>query len=296
MKVEITNIYSNEGSASKNLKGDHGQSFYVKIGNEVVLIDTGTNAEILLKNMYELGLSPDTINIIFLTHGHYDHTLGLPGLLDAVKPIKPIPVIGHPGIMEMKLAKIAFIKKDIGFPKLNEEQKQKIDLKLTNKSIELVQGLTTTGEISTRPYRDGSEKSALHYKDNEFVADPVIDDQSVVLDTKEGLVLITGCCHAGLLNTLEHVKRMKNKPIRTIIGGTHMVRFSKQEVSEVADILEQQYESPNLYLNHCTDKLPKPLSFVVKKTKATEILRERFGDEKVKVCPVGTKLTFEIQR
>lgn len=294
MKVVVKNVYSNEGFTSKNLKGDHGQSFYIEIDNNAILIDTGTKGKILLQNMYELGISPDTIDKIFLTHGHYDHTLGLSGLLDAINPANPIPIIGHPGILEKKIAKIAFIKKNIGFPELTEEQKNKIDLQLTLEPVELVNGLTTTGEISIRPYRDGSEKSALHYKDDEFVADPVIDDQSVVLDTKEGLVLVTGCCHAGLLNTLAHVKRMKNKPFKTIIGGTHMVRFSQKEVSEVADVLEQEYGAPDLYLNHCTDNLPKPLSLVVKKTKATELLRERFGNEKVKDCPVGTKLTFKI--
>lgn len=294
MEAIITNVYSNDSLTSKNLKGDHGQSFYIEIDNKSILIDTGTNAKILLQNMHELNLLPEKIDKIFLTHGHYDHTFGLPGLLDVINPTKPIPVIGHPGIMEKKIAKIAFIKKNIGFPELSEEQKNKIDLQLTKEPVVLVNGLTTTGEISIRPHRDGSEKSALHYKDDEFVADPVIDDQSVVIDTKEGLILITGCCHAGLLNTLEHVKRMKNKTIKTIIGGTHMVRFSQNEVSEVADVLEKEYESPDLYLNHCTDKLPKPLSLVVKKTKATKLLREKFGNEKVKVCPVGTKLTFKI--
>ena len=295
MKVEVINIYSNEGFTDKNLKGDHGQSFYIKIGNKVILIDTGTNAKILLQNMQELGLSPDTIEKIFLTHGHYDHTRGLPGLLDTINPTNPIPVIGHPGIIEKKVGKLAFIKKDIGFPELTEEQKNKIDLQLIEEPIELIPGLTSTGEIKTRPHRDGREKSALHVVNDEFVIDPVLDDQSVVIDTQEGLVLITGCCHAGLLNTLEHVKRMKDKPIKVIIGGTHMVRFSQEEVSQVADVLEQEYGLPDLYLNHCTDYLPKPLSLVVKKTQATKLLRERFGDEKVKACPVGTKLTFEMQ-
>ena len=297
MKAEIINVYSNEGSVDKKLKGDHGQSFYVKIDNKNILIDTGTNAEILLRNMHELGLSPDTIDKIFLTHGHYDHTRGLLGLLDAINPTNPIPIIGHPGIMEKKVGKMAFIKKDLGFPELTEEQKKKIDLQLQEESVELVQGLITTGEISTRPHRDGKDKSALHMVKDELVIDPVMDDQSVILDTKEGLVLITGCCHAGLLNTLEHVKRMKNisdKSFKAIIGGTHMVRFSQEEVLQVADVLEQEYELPDLYLNHCTDYLPKPLSLIVKKTQVTKLLRERFGDVKVKACPVGTKLTFEI--
>ena len=167
MKVEIINVYSNEGSIDKNLKGDHGQSFYIKIDNKTILIDTGTSAKILLQNMQKLGLSPDTIDKIFLTHGHYDHTRGLPGLLDAINPTSPIPVIGHLGIMEKKVGKLAFIKKDLGFPDLTEEQKKKIDLQLTKEPIELIRGLTTTGEISNRPHRDGREKTeAALYRNN----------------------------------------------------------------------------------------------------------------------------------
>ena len=83
MEVEIINIYSNEGIKEKKLVGDHGQSFWIKIDGKNILIDTGAKAKILLDNMKQLGLSPDTIDKIFLTHGHYDHTLGLPGLLDA---------------------------------------------------------------------------------------------------------------------------------------------------------------------------------------------------------------------
>ena len=119
----------------------------------------------------------------------------------------------------------------------------------------------------------------------------MLDDQSLVLDTTEGLVLITGCCHAGLLNTMEHVQKMINKPFKAIIGGTHMVRFSKEEVEQVADVLEKEYGLPDLYLNHCTDNLPIPL---IKKTPVTKILKKRFGENKVKTCSVGTEFIFEI--
>ena len=130
-------------------------------------------------------------------------------------------------------------------------------------------------------------------KDGTLEVDPVFDDQSLVIDSQEGLVVLTGCCHAGLLNTLEQIKNITDKPVKAIIGGTHMVRFRKKEVDHVADILEKEYEIPDLYLNHCTDSLPKVLSFIPQ-TKATKLLQNRFGDEKVKLCPVGTEIRFEM--
>lgn len=291
MQVEITNVYANETLDNDNLKGDHGQSFYISIGDENILFDTGAKSEILLHNMNELGINPNDINKIFLSHGHYDHTLGLPGLLDAIDPTDPVPVYGHPSLTEKKLIKIALIKKNIGYPKLSEVQQRKIDLQLIREPVDLATGLTSTGEILARPHRDGREPNALHQFGENLEVDPVLDDQSLVLDSKEGLVLITGCCHAGLLNTLSHVEKMNDKPFKAIIGGTHMVRFSTSEVKQTADILEKEYGLPDLYLNHCTDHLPIPF---VKKTPVTKILKERFGEEKVHTCYVGTELTFEI--
>lgn len=294
MDVQITNLYSNEVSKVKNLKGDHGQAFYIKVNNESILMDTGSSAEILLHNMNELKISPESIDKIFISHGHYDHTFALPGFLDAMNSSKPIPIIGHPGILESKIGKLAFLKKNIGFPEFSDAQREKIDLQLTTESIPLAQGIISTGEISNRSFKDGTEPNAFHIVNGELEADPVVDDQSIVLDTTDGLVVVTGCCHAGLLNTLDHVRTITDKKVSTIIGGTHMVRYSSEEVSEVADILEKKYFSPTLYLNHCTDYLPKPMTFFIKKTKVTQLLQRRFGTEKVKICNVGTTLSFEI--
>jgi 7,8-dihydropterin-6-yl-methyl-4-(beta-D-ribofuranosyl)aminobenzene 5'-phosphate synthase len=294
MEIKITNIYTNEQSESKRLKNDHGQAFIVTIADDNILIDTGTHGSILLHNMKELGISPNSITKILLTHGHYDHCGGLPKLLDAVHLERPIPVYAHPNITEKKIFKLERIKKDIGFPQLSKDQKNKIDLKLTNKPVEFFKRITSTGEISNRPHRDGKEPNAMHkIEDGSLEADPVLDDQSLVINTKEGVVVLTGCCHAGLLNTLKQIKKKHDNPIKAVIGGTHMVRFRKEEVDQVADILEKEYETPNLYLNHCTDNLPKILSFIPQ-TKATKILQNRLGEEKVKLCPVGTELTFEM--
>jgi 7,8-dihydropterin-6-yl-methyl-4-(beta-D-ribofuranosyl)aminobenzene 5'-phosphate synthase len=291
MKATLTNVYTNESPENRNLKGAHGQAFYISIGSENILFDTGGSSEVLLHNMNELGLEPQSITKIFLSHGHYDHTYGLPGLLDSIDPVNPIPVFGHPSITEEKVFKMAIIKKNIGFPNLSEEQQNKIEYHLTRDPVILAEGLTSTGEISNRPYRDGSEPNAYHEVGKTLEVDPVFDDQSVVLDTEEGLVLIAGCCHAGLLNTLEHVEKMRKKSFKAIIGGTHMVRYSKKEVEEVADILEGKYNLPDLYLNHCTDNFPLPL---VRKTPVTKILKQKFGRAKVKTCAVGTELVFEV--
>ena len=125
-------------------------------------------------------------------------------------------------------------------------------------------------------------KAAFHKVDGQWEWDPVIDDLSLVLQTEEGLVLITGCCHAGLLNTCARATQLFNDKIKAVIGGTHMLEYSEEDIGHVGGILEKVYGTPELYLNHCTGK------------RAIEQLRRKFGPEVVRDCHVGTELFFKI--
>jgi 7,8-dihydropterin-6-yl-methyl-4-(beta-D-ribofuranosyl)aminobenzene 5'-phosphate synthase len=102
------------------------------------------------------------------------------------------------------------------------------------------------------------------------------------LDAKDGLVILTGCCHAGILNTCAKATKIFNKKIKAIAGGTHMMEYSNEDIGQVGDILESVYGTPELYLNHCTGE------------KAIEQLRARFGSDIVHDCYVGSELTFEV--
>ncbi|MGY5874386.1 MAG: hypothetical protein RTU30_01460, partial [Candidatus Thorarchaeota archaeon] len=124
-----------------------------------------------------------------------------------------------------------------------------------------------------------------------WVTDPVHDDISLILQTKDGQVIISGCAHAGILNICELSKKNSDAPIKAIIGGSHMARYSEQEVIATSEKLKKEYDFPMLYLNHCTDKLPYRF---LKVTKAIDILKKCYSADKVKNCYVGTELTFEV--
>ncbi len=289
MEVEITNLYSNVAPAGSGLVGAHGQSFLVKAGKDAVLIDAGGSGEILLNNMTVLGVSPDSITHLVLSHGHYDHTGGIPAFLDARTGSAPLPVFAHPDVREVKQGKMLFIKKPLGFPHLDENQLAKLAFHYSKEPQNVIPAMRTTGEITNRPERDGSEPAAQHLENGTFVKDPVRDDMSVILDVKDGQVIITGCAHAGILNICAFAKAASKKPIKAIIGGTHMVRYSPAEVLATGETLEKKYDDPVLYVNHCTDHLPVK---IMKQTPATRILKEKYGDQKVKECVVGTRITF----
>ena len=290
MNVEILNVYSNETEKGSRLKGDHGQSFLISSENDKVLFDTGRKGAILLHNMKELGIAPDVISCMALSHGHFDHTGGLPAFLDARTSPSKLPIYAHPAFNEEKVGKMGIIKMPLGTPKLNAEQEEKMDLRLSKEQQQISNCLFLTGEISERNELDGTEPNAMHRENGKLVKDPLMDDLSLVLKSKDGIVIIAGCAHSGILNICEFVKSKMQDKITTIIGGTHMVRYTEEEVLHVAEQLKSKYDYPDLYLNHCTDKLPIPFA---KKTKAFDILLDIYGEKKVSKCFVGTRYSFE---
>ena len=293
MQAKILNLFSNiVATNNKNLKGGHGQSFLITIDGENILYDTGVDGKTLLNNMEALSISPDDITKLVLSHGHTDHTGGMPDLLDKRNAKKKLTLIAHPSFREKKIYKILHIfKKQHRCPSLTKSQEDKLDINLTTQSLQLASNLRTTGEITERNEKDGLEPNAMHLEKGKYVADPVLDDLSLILSTKKGEVIITGCAHSGILNICNYVKQTSSNKIHAIIGGTHMVRYSEEDVKSVASKLEGEYDNPNLYLNHCTDYFPDPF---VKKTKATNILRKELEKDKIKDCFVGTEIQFEL--
>jgi 7,8-dihydropterin-6-yl-methyl-4-(beta-D-ribofuranosyl)aminobenzene 5'-phosphate synthase len=288
--IEIINCYSNLAMPGTNLIGKHGQSFLIRADNDQILMDTGADGPTLLHNMKMLDIHPNDITHLVLTHGHYDHTGGLPDFLRARTNPESLPIIAHPLVREDKRLKILFIDKCMGFPSLTYEQKTKINFILSKEPYSINSKVKTTGEITERMERDGVEPMARHIVSGKYEIDPVLDDISVIIDLPKGQVVITGCAHAGILNILKKVKKLSDKPILSIIGGTHMVRYSKEEVIITGTRFIEEFDNPILYLNHCTDKLPSKL---LKQTKTLDIMKEKFGTDKINTCYVGTKIRYD---
>jgi 7,8-dihydropterin-6-yl-methyl-4-(beta-D-ribofuranosyl)aminobenzene 5'-phosphate synthase len=105
MQAIILNLFSNVTTNNHKLKGGHGQSFLITISGEKILYDTGLNGKTLLNNMETLSISPDEITKLVLSHGHTDHTGGLPGFLDERNAKNILPLIAHPSFREKKSIK-----------------------------------------------------------------------------------------------------------------------------------------------------------------------------------------------
>ena len=239
-----------EDRVNPPFRHEHGIAFWIETPDGRVLFDTGGSGEVLLHNLRRLDLAPATLDAIALSHAHNDHTGGLPALLPLLRP--GIPLYAHPTLFRRRYSDHGHGPEDIG-PSLTAEQLEgRVVLRLSAEPQEILPGLWTTGEITARPHPEGRSARHTVIKNGRHVPDPYQDDLSLVLETPEGLFLLCGCCHAGLLNTLAHVRRHWDGPIVGLGGGTHLTGAPPAVLHETVAAVKSLETVEHVWLGHCS--------------------------------------------
>jgi len=274
---KITCVVDNTVQHGSLYWGEHGVSFRIETDQGCFLFDTGRSESVLWHNLGMLGGCPRDAKALVLSHAHTDHT----GALITVLSQKPgLPLYASPDLFRPRFKLQNDSYKPIGLSVTQEELSQLADLRLSSAPAEVLPGIWTSGEISERSEPEGRSNRHRVLIDGGWQPDSYRDDMSLVIETQEGLVVVCGCCHAGLLNTLAHVQRVFQRRIVAILGGTHLVEAEETHLKRVIDVLRDTYDVPRLYLNHCTGE------------RAYVALASAF-DNRVNPCPVGTTLIFE---
>lgn len=237
--MKVTIVYENHSGFKKGLLGGHGFSALVEHGGIRVLVDTGTDGKVLLNNMKALGIEPDSIDCLFITHGHYDHTGGLKALLEARS--RPLKVIAHPGIFQRRIA-LRPRRREIGIP-FTREELEELGAKFILKAepFEFAKAFISSGEIERLTW----DRAVGYFPDG--TKDPVRDDMALILDLGDSTAVITGCGHSGVINIVRHAEKVSGKPVEALIGGLHLVG-AKEELLE--DVIKNV--NARLYAGHCT--------------------------------------------
>jgi 7,8-dihydropterin-6-yl-methyl-4-(beta-D-ribofuranosyl)aminobenzene 5'-phosphate synthase len=267
--VQITVlIEDSKNSAKPKLKNKHGLSFYIqaKIGDDklTVLMDVGPSSDALLHNVDVLDLNLEDVDVVALSHGHYDHT---GGLIEALKQMKKrVPVIGHPTVFEPKLSLMPLLRL-IGAPfRVSDVEDAGGVPVLATGPVKVADGITTTGEVP-RTTSFESIRGFWTIHNRSFVDDVILDDQSLVIDVEDkGLIVVSGCAHAGIINTVKYAQKITGKSrVHAVMGGFHLWNASDKRIQATADELEKlelAFAGPC----HCTGK------------KAVKKVAEVFGD------------------
>lgn len=220
--MKITCLVENSVPAgSSHLWDEHGPAFIIETREGTVLFDTGQSGTVIMHNLQQLGILPESIDVLVISHGHYDHTGGLRALLELLRP--GIPLYAHPDIFTERYSRRKNLIKNIGSPTDRKFLEHKVVLKLANHPQAVLPGVWTTGEILPRHEPEGRSVRHVVKKGVSWGADPYMDDMALVVQISSGLVLICGCCHAGLLNTISRIQSTFDPVIRIIMGGTHLI-------------------------------------------------------------------------
>jgi len=269
------------------LVAEHGFSMLVTVtkngADHRVLFDTGTSPDGIVENMRRLEINPSEIEAVVCSHGHFDHTSGLDGLIRRLGRVN-MPVVIHPHFWRRRRAVIPG-REPQEIPTTSKRALEDAGFDVVEEgppSFLFDRSVLITGEVPrTTGYEPGFPPQQA-WLGGRWEPDPlVLDDQALILEVKDkGLVVITGCGHAGIVNICRYAQRLTHeRPIHAVMGGFHLngPRFEPL-IPRVLDDLEAL--APSVVVPaHCTG------------WRAQHAMAARFGDGFVPNS-VGTRFEF----
>lgn len=263
----------------KPLLAEHGFSVLIRIDDreDGILWDAGISTIALIENMRLMELDKTPISKIALSHGHSDHFGGMTDLITGLN-LLPESKEWAPGVTQDEIlnwqqdSRIPFIshpaafrerwwKKDNGNlvgpftpPPGGLWQTAGVELILTEEPYQLAPGCWTTGYVPRKSFESSGRSDQLRYRDgSDIVPDDLEDDQAIVFNVKgKGLVVLSGCAHSGIINTVEYAREISGiDRVHAVIGGYHLARAEEEEIDQTIEYFLKI--KPNLVVpGHCT--------------------------------------------
>ncbi len=245
--MRITVLVENTVSDNQNLKAEHGLSLLVEYQDLCLLYDTGQTS-VSFENAQTLGLDPAKITHVILSHGHYDHTNGLPAWLPHLR--KEVPIfIGKNFLIpkysvtesEERYLGCNFTRQDLFPHPIIEVENSIFELSSNVFLIKNFNHAITSHPISTRFKLKPTEQG--------FVQDFFREELALVFLCQHGLFLMSGCSHNGILNIRRSCEQRLKTSTIAVFGGIHLSKASPKEIEKVSRLL---FDIPNLALCHCS--------------------------------------------
>ncbi|NPU85193.1 MAG: MBL fold metallo-hydrolase [Syntrophaceae bacterium] len=246
--VSITILVDNR--TIPGLTAEHGLSLWIETAGRRFLFDTGQGGA-LVPNASTLGIDLAGTDTLVLSHGHYDHTGGIPRVLQAAGQVE---AYCHPGVASPRYGVRSGAARPIHMPRQSVTSLEGLPVNRVHwvrQPVSLSENVGLTGEIPREhPFED---TGGPFYLDPEGrFADSIDDDLALWIRTDGGLVVCVGCCHAGLLNTLHYIQRLNGgMRIRAVIGGFHLLNAGRERLDWTVSAL-LSLDPDRVIPCHCT--------------------------------------------
>ena len=253
-KVTVSVLVENMAGSAPTLDapvlGEWGLSLFIDTDQHRILLDTGAG-NVLINNARAMGIDLAKTEALVISHEHFDHTGGLEKLLQAAGPMD---LFVSPEAFGAKYFKAGPRAVKHVMPLSPEQLRVRVrKLVETREPTLICDGVMVTGQIPRVIDFEDTGLVGRAFLDEECkIPDPILDDQAIFFRVPEGLVILLGCGHAGLVNTIRYVSELLAEPrIYAVIGGTHLIGASPDRLQKTIEALKK-YDVQKIMLAHCT--------------------------------------------
>jgi 7,8-dihydropterin-6-yl-methyl-4-(beta-D-ribofuranosyl)aminobenzene 5'-phosphate synthase len=252
LKVHIITMSENT-AGSPGVLAEYGLSTLIETENASVLLDTGQSVSVV-HNAGTLGVDLRKVDKIVLSHGHFDHTGGLREVLGRMR--KKVDVVAHPDVWTAKYDRHeGHPARYIGIPFARIElESLGAQFVMSRGPVKLAENIMTTGEVPMRTDYESIDPHLFIKEGEDLKPDKLLDDRSVIVTTPAGLIVVLGCAHRGMINTLYHAQELTGvKKISMVLGGSHLIGAGEERVWQTIAALKELGVG-RLGLCHCTSQ------------------------------------------
>lgn len=283
MTIRITILTENSVGVNGVL-AEWGWSVFVETQQHAFLIDTGPGTS-AYHNAQMLGIDLRRVDKIVLSHSHFDHTGGLREILRRIGK-QEIEIVAHPDIWSKRYNRKKNGDMYMGMPFQREElESYGARFNLIREPYPLLPDVMTCGEIPMHTEFE-TKSTPAHGETGRYLIDEsgqrrdtIADDMAVIVNSSQGLIIILGCAHRGIVNTLRHAQHVSaEEKIYAIIGGAHLIAESDERIEKTIAVIKE-LQIQKIGLCHCTG--PKAVARMI----------AEFGDRFI-FCNAGTSHQF----